>query len=139
LFVGIDWAAKSHAVHVEHDNGRKAAAFTIPHSADGLDDLLRRLARFGDPGQCPVAIERPDGRLVDRLLEAGHPVVAVSPRAIKAWRESEVPSGAKSDPADAQVICEYLRLRHDRLEVLEPFSPATRALRATVHAPIRGD
>jgi len=33
----------------------------------------------------PVAIERPDGRLLDLLLEAGHPVVPVEPNAIKTW------------------------------------------------------
>jgi hypothetical protein len=34
-------------------------------------------------------------------------VVAVKTTAIKAWRESEVPSGAKSDPGDADVIADY--------------------------------
>jgi transposase len=77
-----------------------------------------------------VAIERPDGRLIDRLLEAGHPVVAVQPGAIKAWRDAEVLSGAKNDPSDAALIAEYLRLRQHRL--LAPFSPETRALRAVV-------
>jgi transposase len=81
-----------------------------------------------------VAVERPDGRLVDCLLEAGHPVVPVSPNAIKAWRESEVVSGAKSDPGDAEVIAEYLRLRQHKLRALEPFSDETRALRAVVRA-----
>jgi hypothetical protein len=70
----------------------------IEHSADGITALIRRLARYGDPASLPVAIERPDGRLVDLLLEAGHPVVAVKPNAIKTWREGEVLSGAKSDP-----------------------------------------
>ncbi|MGH9037116.1 MAG: IS110 family transposase, partial [Acidimicrobiia bacterium] len=74
------------------------------------------------------------GRLVDRLLEAGHPVVPVSPNAIKAWRESEVVSGAKSDPGDAEVIAEYLRLRGHRLKALQPFSDETRALRAVSRA-----
>jgi transposase len=98
---------------------------------------VRRLARFGDPAALPVAIERPDGRLVDRLLEAGHPVVPVSPNAIKAWREAEVTSGAKSDAGDAQTICEYLRLRFHRLRALRPYSDHTRGLRALVRA--RGD
>ena len=81
-----------------------------------------------------MAIERPDGRLVDRLLEAGHPVVPVSSNAIKAWREAEVTSGAKSDLADAETICEYLRLRVHRLRPLQPYSQHTRALRAAVRA-----
>jgi transposase len=106
----------------------------VAHSRDGFEQLVRRLASLGPVAQVPVAIERPDGRLVDALLEAGHPVVAVSPNAIKAWRESEVLSGAKDDPGDAEVIAEYLRLRAHKLSVLAPFSAETRALRAVVRA-----
>ena len=80
----------------------------------------------------PIAIERPNGRLVDLLLEAGHPVVPVSPNAIKTWREGEVLSGAKSDAADAEVIAEYLRLRQHRLHVATPYSDATIATRIVV-------
>jgi transposase len=132
MFVGIDWASERHAVCVLDDAGRKATAFVIAHTADGFDQLAARLRRYGDPGGLPVAIERPDGRLVDRLLEAGHPVVPVQPNAIKAWRDAEVLSGAKNDPSDAALIAEYLRLRQHRLRVLAPFSPETRALRAVV-------
>ena len=80
----------------------------------------------------PVAIERPNGRLVDLLLEAGHPVVPVKPNAIKAWRDGEVLSGAKSDAGDAAVIAEYLRLRAHKLRVAAPYSDETRALRTVV-------
>ncbi|MBV8985414.1 MAG: IS110 family transposase, partial [Acidimicrobiia bacterium] len=131
-YVGIDWASEEHAVCVVDENGRRRASFSIAHSRDGFEQLLNKLASVGPVGGFAVAIERPDGRLVDCLLEAGHPVVAVSPNAIKAWREAEIASGAKSDAGDAEVIAEYLRLRQHRLEVLEPFSDATRALRALV-------
>jgi transposase len=134
LFVGIDWASEEHAVHVMDPAGCKLAAFRIAHSRDGFDRLVTKLAGLGSAGQVPVAIERPDGRLVDVLLEAGHPVVSVHPNAIKAWREAEVTSGAKSDPGDAEVIAEYLRLRQHKLRVLSPFSDETRALRAVVRA-----
>jgi transposase len=132
MFCGIDWASERHAVCVLDDAGTKATAFAVAHTADGFDQLVARLRRYGDPAGLPVAIERPDGRLVDRLLEAGHPVVAVQPNAIKAWRDAEVLSGAKNDPSDAALIAEYLRLCSHRLRVLAPFSPETRALRAVV-------
>jgi transposase len=132
MFCGIDWASERHAVCVLDDAGTKATAFAVAHTADGFDQLVARLRRYGDPAGLPVAIERPDGRLVDRLLEAGHPVVAVQPNAIKAWRDAEVLSGAKNDPSDATLIAEYLRLCSHRLRVLAPFSPETRALRAVV-------
>jgi transposase len=132
MFVGIDWASQTHAVCVLDDAGATHASFQVGHTADGLDQLIARLGRLGDPATLPVAIERPDGRLVDRLLEAGHPVVAIQPNAIKAWRDAEILSGAKNDPGDAQLLAEYLRLRRHRLRVLAPFSSETRALRAVV-------
>jgi transposase len=132
VFTGIDWAAATHAVCVMNAAGKVIAQFTIEHSAEGIATLIRRLARFGDPGDLPVAIERPDGRLVDLLLEAGHPVVPVKPNAIKAWRDGEVLSGAKSDAGDAAVIAEYLRLRYHRLAPAVPYSGETKALRTVV-------
>jgi transposase len=132
FFVGVDWAATAHAVCVLDTNGRRVAAFTVEHTAAGLAGLTRRLARLGQPDSMPVAIERPDGRLVDALLAAGHPVVPVSPNAIKTWRESETGSGAKSDAGDAYVIADYLRCRHHRLSVAVPYSADTKALRTVV-------
>jgi len=137
MFAGIDWAAAEHAVCIIDQAGRVIDRFTINHTADGFERLVGRLAKHGDPADLAVAIERPDGRLVDRLLDAGHPVVPVKTTAIKAWREAEVGSGAKSDPGDAQVIADYLRLRRLDLRELRPFSDETRALRAVVRT--RGD
>jgi transposase len=133
FFTGIDWAAETHAVCVLDAAGKIRTQFSIAHSADGFADLLRRLGRLtADRGDVPVAIERPDGRLVDALLEAGHPIVPVSPNAIKTWRDGEVLSGAKSDAGDAAVIAEYLRLRSHRLRPATPYSAQTRALRTVV-------
>ena len=130
--VGIDWAAETHAVCVLDDAGKVKSTFAITHTADGFADLIGRLGKLGDRADVSVGIERPDGRLVDALLEAGHPVVPVSPNAIKAWRDGEVVSGAKSDAGDALVIAEYLRLRQHKLRVAVPFSDQTKALRTTV-------
>jgi transposase len=137
FFIGIDWASAEHAVCVLDRDGHKVAAFTIEHTAAGFARLATRLGKLGPPEQTPVAIERPDGRLVDTLLEAGHPVLPVTPTAIKTWRESEVLSGAKSDPGDAHVIADYLRVRFHRLRPAAPLSGHTKALRAVVRT--RGD
>jgi len=132
IYVGVDWAAAIHAVCVMTAAGKVLAQFTIEHTADGIASLIRRLAKYRDPEVVHIGIERPNGRLVDLLLEAGHPVIPVSPNAIKTWRESEVVSGAKSDAGDALVIAEYLRLRHHRLHPVQPYSAETKALRTVV-------
>jgi transposase len=134
FYVGVDWAAATHAVCVLDPAGQRVAVFAVEHSAAGLAALTQRLARLGAPETMPIGIERPDGRLVDALLEAGHPIVPVKPNAIKAWRDGEVLSGAKSD---AEVIAEYLRLRQHRLTLVAPYSVETKALRTVVRT--RGD
>jgi transposase len=132
FFVGIDWAAESHAVCILDDTGCRVAAFSIEHSAAGFSALVRRLGRLAAVAHVAVAIERPDGRLVDTLLEAGFAVVPVQPNAIKTWRESEAGSGAKSDAGDAYVIADYLRCRAARLDPIQPYGAPTVALRTVV-------
>ncbi|HWS94106.1 MAG TPA: IS110 family transposase [Mycobacterium sp.] len=132
VYVGLDWAAAIHAVCVMSATGKVLAEFTIQHTAEGVASLIGRLAKYGDPADVQVGIERPNGRLVDLLLEAGHCVIPVSPNAIKTWREGEVVSGAKSDAGDALVIAEYLRLRYHRLHPVQPYSVETKALRTVV-------
>ena len=131
-YIGLDWAAELHAACVLDAAGKIVASFPVPHTADGVNALITRLARLGAAEHMPVGIERPNGRLVDLLLEAGHPVVPVSPNAIKTWRDGEVLSGAKSDAGDAAVIADYLRLRAHRLRVVPGYSSQIKALRTVV-------
>src|SRR5919112_4784516 len=56
FFVGVDWAATSHAVCVLDERGRRVAAFTAEHTAAGFTGLIRRLARLGQPGRVAVGI-----------------------------------------------------------------------------------
>ena len=121
FFVGIDWAAATHAVCVLDNTGRRVAAFTVEHTAAGLAALRPAgPPRWtGDAGRDRT----PDGRLVDVLLEAGHPVVPVSPNAIKTWRDGEVVSGAKSDAGDAHVIADICGCA-TRLHLAAPYTAA---------------
>lgn len=137
VYVGIDWASVEHEVCVLGGTGERLERFSVTHSEEGLGRLVDRLASYGDRAKVVVAIERPDGLVVDRLLEAGHPVVALKPAAVRAYRSGEMPSGAKSDRVDAEAIAEYLRLKASRLDPLQPFSAETRALRQTSRTRVR--
>jgi len=105
--------------------------FSIEHTAVGLTAVVRRLAKLG----CTeVAIERPDGPVVDELLEAGLTVVVISPNQVKNLRSRYGSAGNKDDRFDAYVLADTLRTDRARLRVLTPDSPATLALRATCRA-----
>ena len=131
-FAGLDWGGTTHAVCIIDAHGKVAARFEAAHTADGLADLKRRLARFGAPAELPIAIERPSGLLVDALVEAGHPVVPIHPSAAKAARPRYRASGAKSDGGDAYLLADPLRTDGHRFPPLRPQSDELRALRALV-------
>ncbi len=135
--VGWDWASRRHAVAVLDEGGRLVDRWAVEHSQAGITDALRRLARHGTPADLPVAIERADGLVVERLLEAGHPVVPIDPRAFKAARPRWGAAGAKSDPGDAAKLADYLRTDGHRLRRLRPPDAATRQLQALVR--VRAD
>jgi transposase len=77
-----------------------------------------------------VAVERPDGLLVERLLDAGLRVLALHPNQVAATRDRFRVSGGKSDRFDAFVLCELAGTDNHRFRVLEPDSDETKALRA---------
>jgi transposase len=130
-YAGVDWATDAHAVCVVDGEGQLRVEFDVPHTAHGLAELCRRVQRVGARR---VAIERPDGPVVDALLEAGLDVVVVTSRSVKALRERYGTSGNKSDRSDAFVLADCLRTDGHRWRSLEPDSPATVTLRTHVRA-----
>jgi transposase len=127
LYAGIDWAAKTHAVGVVDDQGGIRARFQVANTGKGFGGLIRRLCKLQVTG---VAIERPDGPLVEAMLDAGLRVVVVTPRQVKALRSRYGAAGAKSDAADALLLADVLRTDGHRLQPLVADSPSTQALRA---------
>jgi transposase len=130
-YAGIGWATEKHDVRVANETGEKLLAATFVHGEAGLSALCRRLVRM-EVGL--VAIERPDGVLVERLLDAGLRVLPLHPKKVAAARDRFRVSGGKSDHFDAFVLCELARTDSHRFRVLEPDSDQTKALRAMTRA-----
>jgi len=128
---GIDWASEKHDVLIEDPAGEKLLAATFAHDEDGISGLCAALECFDVE---VVAIERPDGLLVDRLLDAGVRVLALHPNQVKAARDRFRASGGKSDRFDRFVVCELARTDRHRFRMREPDSDQTKALRALVRA-----
>ncbi len=124
---GVDWAIDAHAVCVVDAEGRAVDELDLGHTAGGLVERCRRVHRAGARR---VAIERPDGPVVEALLSIGLEVVVVSSRSVKALRERYGTSGNKSDRSDAYVLADCLRTDGNRGQSLEPDSAATVTLRA---------
>jgi transposase len=126
---GLDWASEWHDVCIADRDGRLRAERRFTHDEAGLGALIallieHRVAR--------VAIERPEGLLVGRLLAAGICVLAIHPNQVAAARERFRAAAGKSDRFDAFVLCELARTDDHRFAALAPSSDETVALRVLV-------
>ena len=128
IYAGVDWASEKHDVLIADETGEKILAATFAHDEVGLRSLCRTLVRHEVR---LVAIERPDGLLVERLLDAGLRILPLHPNQVAGSRDRFRASGGKSDRFDAFVLCELARTDHDRFRVLEPDSDQTKGTQGT--------
>ncbi len=131
ITAGVDWARDDHAACIIDGRGRKIATIMVEHTSVGLRDLVAFLGRHG---VSEVAIERPDGPVIDALLAAEMTVVVISPNQVKNLRGRYGLAGNKDDRFDAYVLADTLRTDRARLRALVPDTDATIALRRTCRA-----
>jgi hypothetical protein len=122
LFVGDDWAEDHHDVEILDEAGRRLARAKLPEGAAGMARLHELIAEHLDDdardpatglladGQVIVGIETDRGPWVVALVAAGYEVFAINPLSVARYRERHSTSGAKSDPGDAHVLAEIVRL-----------------------------
>jgi hypothetical protein len=130
-FAGIDWASEEHAVCVVDQHGRVLAQRTVGHDEPGLRALIELLRAHRVER---VTLERPDGLLVDRVIDAGLVVMAIHPNQVKAARARYTNAGGKSDRFDAFVLAELARTDSHRFRALQGDCDPTKALRALTRA-----
>jgi transposase len=132
IFVGDDWAESHHDIEIVDEQGRRLARRRLPEGVEGLAELHALVAdqlgdgedlvEAGDPAQVIVGIETDRGPWVQALLAAGYRVYAVNPLQVARYRERHGTSGAKSDPGDAHVLAELVRLDRAHHRPLAPDS-----------------
>ena len=127
----VDWASRSHVGAIVDTDGQLVEHRQVDHTVAGLRTLIGRFRRHG---VTRVAIERPDGPVVDALLDAGLTVFVVHPRQLKHLRARYGNAGNKDDVLDAFVLADVLRTDWRRLRPLERDTDPTRALRALTRA-----
>ena len=121
LFVGDDWAEGHHDIEIVDDEGKVLVRRRLPEGLEGVTRLHALVAEQlpddwidRDPEQAAalvkVGIETDRGSWVGSLVAAGYEVFAINPLSVARYRERHSTSGAKSDPGDAHVLGEIVRL-----------------------------
>ena len=129
-YLGLDWADEAHAVWVVNERGEKVWAGKVAQTTEGLAEFGCRLHEWGGAEiTIWAALEKPEGRIVDFLLDHGVVVYPVNPKAVDRARDRFRVSGSKSDPFDAHVLADFLRTDHGHLRPLVPNSAQAQELK----------
>jgi transposase len=146
LFVGDDWAEDHHDVEVLDEAGRRLVRARLPEGIEGVSRLHDLLAEhledeWVDPGtgtlaagRVVVGIETDRGAWVQALVAAGYQVFAINPMSVARYRERHSTSGAKSDPQDAHVLAEIVRLDRAHHRPVAGDSPQVEGLKLVARA-----
>ena len=129
-YIGVDWADQEHAVWVDGEDGQRVMTRMVAHTPAGFSEWGRELDEWrAQEIALWAGIERPEGRVVDFLLDHGVRVYPVNPKALDRARDRFRQSGAKDDRFDARVLASFVRTDHGHLTALEPSSEAAQELK----------
>lgn len=117
LFIGDDWAEAHHDIEIVNEQGKVLVRRRLPEGVAGIAKLHELVADHlgdrDDPDQVLVGIETDKGPWVQALIAAGYLIYAINPLQAARYRERHGTSGTKSDPGDAHVLAEIIRLDRD--------------------------
>jgi transposase len=114
-YVGIDWADASHQIAIVTSEGDCISEFVVNENDVGLQMLHKHLHTLAP---VRINIERPDGLLVDWLIQQGFQVFVTPPR-IAARR---CPHASKDDRGDARLLAHLLRMKDEDCRILHRHS-----------------
>ena len=128
--LGVDWADQSHQIYVTDQSGTKIKELEVQQTVEQMAEFGRWLEESRTQGvELWAAIEKPQGRVVDFLLDHGVRVYPVNPKALDRVRDRFRMSQSKSDSFDAYVLAEFLRTDYAHLRALQPDSAQAQELK----------
>jgi transposase len=129
-FVGLDWDSQQHAVCVLPAAGGKPQHREVPQTPEAIALWVAELRERFPEGFIAVCLEQARGALVYALMQYDFLVLhPINPKQLSDYREALYPSGAKSDPNDAELLARFLREHPDKLRAWRPDDAITRELR----------
>jgi transposase len=134
-WIGIDWADQEHQIAEYNTTTEVVVSYRLKHSAEDLQKWLNELrARYGGR-KVAVVIEQARGSVLYGLMGCDFlELYPINPQSLANYRKTFNTSGAKSDPADAELMAEIVRKHPERFRAWRPDDAQTRSLRLLVEA-----
>ena len=134
IWIGADWADQAHVLAVRTRSGAPRTC-SLEQKPELLDQFFLGLRQEHPQSRIGVCIEQTRGALIYALMKYDFLVIySINPRSLADFRRAFCGSGAKSDPSDAQLLCEMGFKHQERLRPLQVEDTGTRKLRLLVEA-----
>ena len=131
FLAGIDWGSQTHQVCILDGGGGVLGERAFEHSGEGLARMADWI--LGTTGAGPdaigIAIEVPNGPVVETMLERGFMLHSLNPKQLDRFRDRFSPAGAKDDRRDALALADALRTDRKAFRRLDPAAPQIIELR----------
>lgn len=122
--IGVDWAGEKHDVCVLDPEGHIILQRAFDETVEGFTEFGRVLDEWSEQGIKLVAcIEKPEGLVIDLLLDHNVRVYPINPKSLKRAREVLRASGSRDDRFDAFVLADFIRTHYQTWPAIEPNTP----------------
>ena len=133
LVIGLDWADRTHVCCLYRPDGTRQEAVKVAATPEAFGAWLEQVEQDHPQGEIVVAVERPDGAVVEMMrARVRWVVVAVNPVVLHRFRQAFAPSGAKDDPGDAALLGEIVLTHAEKFTALPEQDERLRQLAALV-------
>lgn len=134
-WIGLDWADEAHDICEYSVGTAEKQKYRIEHNAESLQEWLNQLRSRYEGRRVAMVLEQSRGALIYALMSSEFvEIYAVNPQSLAQFRKAFYTSGAKSDPADAELLCDMVRQNPQRFRVWRPGDERTRGLQLLAEA-----
>ena len=132
-FVSIDWADQKHVWSLQEANSSTREHGEVGHMPEAIEAWIAQMSQRFAGRPIAVAVEQSRGALVFMLskYEQLH-IFPVPPAMTANLRKAFYSSGAKTDPADTDLLQDVLQMHREKLRRLSPDTEATRLIQNLV-------
>jgi transposase len=132
-YIGLDWADTEHEVTMLVVETGVVETRKLKQESEALADWIQSLRERFSGRKVAIAIEQRKGALIYALMCYDFLILyPVNPKTLARFREAFNTSGAKSDPADSELLLDLIRLHRDKLRLWVPEDADTRLLQMLV-------
>ena len=129
-WIGLDWADQQHQIAEYNVTTGATTRYIVKHTPEELQRWLNELRAKYPGAKVAVVMEQARGSVLYALMSCDFlTIYPVNPASVANYRKAFYPSGAKSDPGDAELMSEMVRKHPGRVRVWRADDAQTKSLR----------